>query len=268
MPKPSEALAKKDVVTETGMELPEYLRTENTGAGLENLDRNELKLPRLALAQGLSPQLDPDKPEFIEDLRQGDLFNSVTGEVFGRGPLYFTVLRIEKPRHIEFIPREQGGGVVDLNVPAGDPRTKFTTDEEGNSVPPVATKFLDFLIALLPLNPDAPEEAMKSVIALSCKSTALKAAKVLNSLLMYRSPKPTYAARFVLYSVKETNKKGTYWAYSIANAPVSGGGGWIVDPREFALSKSLHDTMQTTEVLVDRDGAATEGEETPEGVPF
>lgn len=267
MPKPSattEAIAK--VAAETGMELPEYLRTENSGAGLENLDRNELKLPRLAIAQGLSPQLDPDKPEYIEDLRQGDMFNSVSGEVYGRGPFYFTVLRIEKPRHIEFRPREDGGGVLDMNVPAGDPRTKFTMDEDGNSVAPKATKFLDFLVAQLPLNPDAPEEAMKSVMALSCKSTALKAAKVLNSLLMYRAPKPTFAARFVVHTVKETNKKGTYWTFSIANAPVAGGGGWIVDPREYGLSKSLHDMMQSAEVVVDRDVAVDD--EVAEPVPF
>jgi len=257
-----------ELVTTTtdSMAIPDYLREENSGAGLENLDRNELRLPRLAIAQGLSPQLDPDKPEYIEDLKLGDLFNSVTGEVFGRGPFLFTVLRIEKPRYIEFIPRDLGGGVKDMNVPGDDPRTKFTLDADGNTVQPAATKFLDFLVAQLPLPAD-PNEAAKRVIALSCKSTALKAAKNLNSLLFYRSPKPTYAARFALTTTKETNKKGTYFVPSIVNAPEGLGGGWILDQAEFALSKALFTSLATANVVVDRE-PGSDDDEGAEGIAF
>ena len=47
----------------------------------------------------MSPQIDDTKPEhYIEDLKKGDMFNSLTGIIYGKGPLLFTVVRADPPR--------------------------------------------------------------------------------------------------------------------------------------------------------------------------
>ena len=96
-----------------------------------------------------------------------------------------------------------------MDVPFGDPRTKFRKDPNtGKSIPPVATMFYDYVVLLLPnLEP----------VALSLKSTGLKAAKTLNGLIKLRNA-PLYAGRYTMTVGKETNPKGTYGVFSFDNS--------------------------------------------------
>jgi len=49
----------------------------------EHLSQDELELPFLRVAQKGSPQVDEDKPEFIEGLKAGQYFNTVSGAIYG-----------------------------------------------------------------------------------------------------------------------------------------------------------------------------------------
>lgn len=49
----------------------------------EHLNQDELELPFLRVAQKGSPQVDEDKPEYIEGLKPGHYFNTVSGESYG-----------------------------------------------------------------------------------------------------------------------------------------------------------------------------------------
>lgn len=49
----------------------------------EHLTQEELELPFLRVAQKGSPQVDEDKPEYIEGLKPGQYFNTVAGESYG-----------------------------------------------------------------------------------------------------------------------------------------------------------------------------------------
>jgi hypothetical protein len=49
----------------------------------EHLSQEELELPFLRVAQKGSPQVDEDKPEYIEGLKPGQYFNTVSGENYG-----------------------------------------------------------------------------------------------------------------------------------------------------------------------------------------
>jgi hypothetical protein len=117
--------------------------------GTENIGLDEVRLPRLAIAQGLSPQIASDHP--VPGLKLYDMFNDLTNEIYGRGPIYFVPVRRDV-RFIEFVPREEGGGVRDLNVPPHDERTKWTDTVENGvkvRVPPVATKSVEFVILMM-----------------------------------------------------------------------------------------------------------------------
>jgi len=49
----------------------------------EHLSQEEVELPFLRVAQKGTPQVDEDKPEYIEGLKPGHYFNTVSGEDYG-----------------------------------------------------------------------------------------------------------------------------------------------------------------------------------------
>jgi hypothetical protein len=226
--------------TNTSMERPAWLKKDDT-RGTEHLTKADIQMPRLALAQGLSPQIADGDPQQIPDLKVGMLFNSLTKEVLGKGPLEFTIIRADPPRWVEFFPRTEGGGVKDIDVPSDDPRTQFTT-ENGKSIPPAATQFYDFVIMFLPLKSGDP---MSNIIALSFKSTGLKAARQLNGLMQLRNA-PSFAGKYVLTTGMQRNSKGTFAVYQVANA------GWV-DEETGKLAEQMFEALKNKDIKIDRD---------------
>lgn len=243
MAKKTEALEKKSI--DTALEAaPEWM--EQTAVGADNIAREDVQMPRLALAQQMSPQCTPGKPEYNEDMRVGDLFNSLNGEIYGKGPIRVIPIRIDEARWVEFVPREEGGGVRDMNVPPGDPRTLFGVDGEGKPVPPVATKFLDYILLMA----DTMEP-----IALSFKGSGLKAGRDLNGLIKMRqmkSPRPIYGMVFEISTDMKTNAKGTFAIYKVANA------GWVQDQAQYDACKKAFEAMAGKDVNIHREEGDTD----------
>lgn len=103
--------------------------------------QEDLLIPRLAVAQaGMSPQLKKASELYIADLEEGDLFNTVTNEIYGKTctviPLFFT------KNYIEFAPN-MGGVLGQYSNIADVPKDGLTwgKDEEGKPVPPPVTEF-------------------------------------------------------------------------------------------------------------------------------
>jgi hypothetical protein len=185
-------MAEKMALTTTGvlaLTLPDYIAKATTAP--ENIGREDVRLARIGLAQPLSPELDSSSEKYITGLKSGDLFNSVTGEVFEQ-PVRVVIARVEKLRHVEFNPIEEGGGIKDRNVPAGDPRTQWGPDGEK----PVATAFREYAAFLA----DRLEP-----IGLSFKGASLRTAVDLNTIIDMRwkaQKAPVYATIFALTSAK------------------------------------------------------------------
>lgn len=144
----------------------------DAGRGTENIGENDVRPPRILICQSGSPYRKPDDPKQIPGLNELDIFNDLSGDNYHRGPLKFIVLDAMKPRCVEFAPMDEGGGVLDMDVPLNDPRAQFSTDGDGKRQKPVATMFRDFLVYL----PDQGEVAV-----LSMKGSQLKIAVQLNS---------------------------------------------------------------------------------------
>jgi hypothetical protein len=185
--------------------------------GTEGITRDDLIIPRLGLAQKMSPEIDESSPKYIPGLKFVDLYNSLSKKIYGKGPVHFVILRRYDPRWIEFNPIEEGGGIKDMNVQAGDPRTEFGPNGEK----PVATMFYDFLVLLL--NDFNPADPLQNVIALSLKSSGVKAAKYLNFLVQQRGKKLICKGVYELKSGTDTDKKtnSVYAVYKFNNA------GWL-----------------------------------------
>lgn len=217
--------------------------------GNEGIGREDILMPRLALAQKMSPEIDvTNAARYIQGLQFTDLFNSLTRKVYGKGPLHFVILRRDNPRYIEFRPISEGGGVVDMNVAPTDPRTRFTTGPNGERVKPVATMFYDYVVLLLTdFNPSNPIE---NVVALSLKSSAIKAAKHLNLLISQRGSKLICKGVYELTTGSDTDKKsgGTYATYKIKNA------GWLKPNSAIEkLAIEMFESWKERDLVVDRD---------------
>ena len=89
--------------------VPSYIA--NKSMGTDNIAPEDIQIPRLALAQKMSPEVDASTSKHIEGLSEGELFNSLTHDVYGPGPMDFAVVRVERPRAMQFAPIVDGGGV-------------------------------------------------------------------------------------------------------------------------------------------------------------
>lgn len=91
--------------------LPAHIRAaaeQGLARGSENVDMQDMVIPRIELVQALSPCIDPSKPEYIEGAQAGMFFNSVTRELFGASvivcPVYF------RKQWLVWKDRKSGGG--------------------------------------------------------------------------------------------------------------------------------------------------------------
>jgi hypothetical protein len=221
----------------------------DTDLGTEHIGRGDMLIPRLALIQKTSKEIEPGD-RFIEGAKFTDLFNTITKKVYGAGPLYFSILKADLPRGVQFRPLSEGGGVIDPNVPLDDPRMMFgEPDATGRATKPVATKFYDFIILLL-TDLDM-QDPLQNVMALSFKSTGIKVAKYLNTLIAQRGKKSLYKGVYEVRSGSETNAQGTFAVYKVKNA------GWLKpeSPAE-ALAAELYESWKDRQANID---LSTEG---------
>jgi hypothetical protein len=234
--------------------------TQGDHRGTETIERDDLQMPRLSLAQALSPELDPTSPKYIDGLKVGDAFNSLTGEVYGRSPIEVVIIRAEKARWIEFDEKNRGQ-IKDFNVAPGDPRTQFTTDAQGNTVKPAATKFAEYIAVLLP--------AMEP-IALSFKGAGLKTAKTLNGLMKLAN-EPAFALRYVLTPAiqKDPASGGTYAVFNIKYAPKEEGQTKpYVSEELYKFCSSLYDSYSGKSLGVEREPGQDDDEPIAPGTGF
>jgi hypothetical protein len=227
-------MSEKEAVVKLGpsaLARPEFVKPGDV-RGAETITRDDLQMPRLALAQALSPELDPSSPRYIEGLKVGDAFNNLTGLVYGKAPIEVVVVRVDRPRYVEFNPREAGGGIRDFNVPANDPRTAFGPNGEK----PVATKFMEAVALLVPsLEP----------IALSFKGSGLKTARQLNGLIKMRAL-PSFAT---VYSLTPTVMKNPLGAFSVFVVKQVRN----VTADEYAYASDVFESIRDRVIAVDRE---------------
>ncbi len=104
---------KKDVATKSDNLPASPIDQFDTGStGLEDVGSDDLLIPRLSILQGLSPQIKPSKPEYIQGAKDGDICDVGMGEVFPDGVLFLPVM-FQKV-WVRWSPRETGKGLVEI----------------------------------------------------------------------------------------------------------------------------------------------------------
>ena len=235
--------------------IPEYLRDQvGNQAGSEDVGRDDVLIPRLALAQdGMSPQLKKAHESYIPGLQAGDLFNSVTGEIYGAKvqvvPLVFF------KNFIEFVPISAGGGVKQMynsmeEVPPE--KLQFTRNEKNESVSPDVTEFKNRLSLLLHADGRQPE-----LIVVSFKASGLKAAKKWNSLIKATNL-PAFARSYILSVVNKVKGQQTWFGLDVMPDV-------FVPAYFFAQAKAHFDNLGRGGYKVDTTGLESDANESGAG---
>jgi hypothetical protein len=113
----SKAVAK---TTSKAVAAPAYIKP-GRGRGNEAVGLADMVIPRIEVVQALSPCLKKNDPAFIAGAEVGDLFNSVTRELYGESVEVIPVMF--KKEYLVWKDRKKGGGF----------RGAFGTVTEANS---------------------------------------------------------------------------------------------------------------------------------------
>lgn len=152
----------------------EFIDKKDSVEGFEGINIDTIAIPFIKIAQDLSPQLKKTKPEYIEGLEVGDMFNTVTGVKYGKS-FDFTVIKFE---HIYTEWKPDRGGFVGYHTPdqayqlAVSSKFNQMKTAEGNDL--VETYMYYIIIA---------GREKDGVAILSVSSTGIKNAKKLNSVM-------------------------------------------------------------------------------------
>lgn len=106
--RPSTAVAAKPQTTAvaTRGDMPDYIK--QAARGSENVDMQDLVIPRIELVQALSPCIEEGNAQYIEGAKPGMFYNSVTRELYG--PSVIVCPAFFKKQYLCWRDRKTGGG--------------------------------------------------------------------------------------------------------------------------------------------------------------
>ncbi len=203
----------------------EDLLVEDAGSGMENMDRNDLAIPRVSIIQSTSDQIVKSHASFIAGATPGDIFDNIDQTIYSGEEGFDALVVSYRLTHLEWIPQNKGGGFVADHGEDASCLARCTNKEgvfwtpEGNTIVQTAEYFL----LILPKDGSDPRQCV-----LSMKSTQLKHSRKLNTLMhSYRIPHP-----------KEPNRRiqapTFYRVYNFATGPEKNDKGnwmgWVVTP--------------------------------------
>jgi hypothetical protein len=238
--------------------VPDFLKGETSGEGLEGMSSRDVVLPRLCLCQSLSPQRKESNPLFIDGLKEGQLFNSVSSRIYGRKleviPLLFAKARIY------FKKMEEGGGIICQSLNGIDggsicktcdacPNSKFGSD---SSKAPACNLFYNYPAIVVETG---------ELIVVSLKSTGLKTGRQWNSRMKMLGGRPAYAGVYEINTIETKNSKGEFFLETVKFSR-------FVTEAEYNRAKIEFGSIQGKNVVADTTGLDDEKEEVDEDIPF
>lgn len=231
---------------------PQYLDTYATERpeGFEEVGAGDVKVPRLAVAQALTPQLDESNANNIPLLKKGDFFNTVTGDYFGPSVKIIPLLKFGN--RIRFGDMDKGGGILcrsdDMIHGVGDnpvdgncakcPYAQFGSARGGEGKGTACSEFMNFPALIV----REGKVDVENTVIWSAKSSHIDAAKQLVGLAMRRrlangSRAPMWSGVYTLSSkIKKFTEKLSAYVVAVDNA------GWIPDAQS-AMVKGAFDFM-------------------------
>jgi hypothetical protein len=249
-------------VFESKSETPEYLRPKQQGPrGGEEVEQRDTNIPRLAICQSMSPYR-KEGEKHIENLKEGDYFNTVSGTRYGKSVLVIPLFFYKQ--QIKFKPFSEGGGIVcqarDGKHGVGDPGGRCLECQFGpilgwsgggrnKRTPPACTEFKNYACLVIPRDRmPKPEDSL----VFSMKTTAIKQSNDWNQRLRMAGL-DWWTRIHELTSIEKTNDQNQSWfvpvikVYDGPRVPASADKDlppFIVNKVIYYLGESIYKDMQ------------------------
>lgn len=276
--KPAEVVKQAEASEQAVATAEAFDISQYAGAGTEGQDSKDVAIPFLKVLQPLSPELDETDGKYIPEAKQGQLLNSVTGQLYdGKEGLLFVPCYYER-KQLRWGARGAGGGfkgeMSEVEVArardAGtlinfEGRDYFVEDPKDPKVDPKKNDRLSDsrLHYGLILKADG---GLPSRVLMSLTSTQIKKSKLFNALMRERTLElpggklaiaPTFAYSYRITTVKESNDQGSWYGVQIALNDK------IPTKFLFDMGAAFYEAVKSNEVKVDMaqagDGAAPSG---------
>ena len=235
---------KKETAVSTDV-LDDIFDTAGEGAAF---DSSEMQIPFIRVLQALSPQLNKKKAEYIEGASQGDMFNTVTGEHWSGEEGITVIPCYQTTKYLEFVPLDMGGGFRGEIAP-NNPVLQQTTRSGARELLPSGNELVksDQHFCLI-----VEEDGSYQPAVIDMKSTQLKVSrrwKTQIAMAKIKHPKtgnmitpPVYATMWRLFSVEESNDKGSWSNWSVEKIGT-------IENRDLLLeAKAFRDSVAAGEV--------------------
>lgn len=210
---------------------------DDAGMGMENIGKDEFRIPFLTVLQSNSPQCDPDDGKYVPGALPGMILNTATGEMYSQAGGVFVPCHRDH-NYPRYVPRDSGGGFVGVHSPTDD-LVVHLKEKQGRFgklvVPDDGTEMVETFYLYGIFIPDG-DSAFECIVGF--KSTQIK--KYQSFVGRYMSIKyvgpndasgrptsvlpPLWAHRWRLATVKESNKKGKFFGWHLSLAAKDGEG--------------------------------------------
>jgi hypothetical protein len=265
---PQKPASEQAVATNETFDMGQY-----AGAGTEAQSANDIAIPFLKVLQPLSPELDESDGKYIEEAKQGQFYNSVTGKRHdGKTGLLFVPCYFER-KLLRWGARKAGGGfkgeVSEADVARQRDEGQLVSFEgrdyyikDGKVDKEMCDRLADNRLHYGLVLDEDDSEALPSRVLLSLASTQIKKSKLFNAMMRERTIKlptgqlaiaPTFGYAYRITTVKESNDQGSWYGVSIAlHGPVPAK--WMFD-----MAAAFYTAVKKNEIKVDLAGADAGG---------
>jgi hypothetical protein len=231
------------------VDMPDFLKEKKGTRGTELIEGSDMTMPRLAICQSTNPQRKKTNAKYIEGLEEGDIFNSLTGNIYEK-PVHIIPLFFYKSR-ILFKDIDEGGGVLcmsndAIHCPLNHGGICLHNQWGQDGTPPECTELYNFAVIV---------KETRELAVLSLKSTGIKAAKDLNSMIRMRK-RDAFAGVYAINTVADKKHNQDFFAVTATNA------GWNSDPELFKFCEEAYEALapkvKAGEIGMDVEGAESE----------
>tara|TARA_B100000809_G_scaffold33290_3_gene29096 strand:- start:3760 stop:4449 length:690 start_codon:yes stop_codon:yes gene_type:complete len=199
------AMATKNKTALSAEKIPDFL--QNSNLGNENVGASDLQTPRIKLLQQLSPELDENSASYIEEAKQGDMLNTVTGTV--HNTLYVVNLFYTREFAV-YSKRELGGGGFHGSASTESEAMDRINEIGGTPDSHVVRETGKHILLLL----DEENYEPSSEAMMLMDGSKLTVSNQWNSKLRMQNT-DRFASVWKVGTVRQSNSKGQWWNFSI-----------------------------------------------------
>lgn len=190
----------------TNTALPDWLQPKGN-RGSEEVGASDITLPRIGIIQAISPQLKKNDPAYIQGAEQGQLYNTLTSELYPEGGIIFVPVLFRK-EWVAFKDREKGGGFRGAwpFVEEVQARTAIEQMEDAADIDLLEShSHIGYVVK--------PDGSLEQAI-IACTKSAIKFSRKINSLVTMAGV-DRFAKAYSIGTVEATSPKGEYWTFDV-----------------------------------------------------